>query len=71
MMRGLPKFEVIDDEMARVWRAKSGAERLRVANQMFLFARRTITMCVRSEHPNWNDATVRREASRRLLGGSV
>jgi hypothetical protein len=64
-------FEVIDDDMAAVWRTKSGAERLRIANQMFLFARRTLMTAIRAEHPEWDDAGVKREAARRLLRGSL
>ncbi len=64
------RFEVIDDDMAAVWRAKSGEERLRIANRMFLFARRTMVTSVRTEHPDWDDTRVNREAARRLLRGS-
>ena len=65
------RFEVIDDDMASAWRDKSGVERLRIANRMFLFARRTVVADVRAEHPDWDDARVRREAARRLLHGSA
>ena len=63
------QIEVIDDDMAAVWRAKSGEERLRIANRMFLFARRTILADVRAEHPDWDDARVNRELARRLGHG--
>ena len=63
------QIEVIDDEMAAVWRAKSGEERLRIANRMFLFARRTVRADVRAEHPDWDDARVNREVMRRLGHG--
>jgi hypothetical protein len=71
MTSGIPSFEVIDDEMAKVWRAKTGEERLRIANRMFVFARRTLVTVVRNEHPDWDDSRVNQEACRRLLRGSV
>jgi hypothetical protein len=33
-------FEVLDEEMARVFRTMSGAERLKIASDMFRLARR-------------------------------
>lgn len=63
------QIEVIDDDMAAVWRAKSGEERLRIANRMFLVAQRTILADVRAEHPDWDDVRVNRELARRLGHG--
>ena len=65
------QIEVIDDAMAVVLRGKSGVERLRIANRMFLFARRTILADVRAEHPDWDESRVKSEAARRLLHGSA
>ena len=70
-MKALPRFEVIDDATAAMWRAKTGEDRLRIANRMFLFARRTIIADLRREHPDWDDAGLSREAARRLSGGSI
>jgi hypothetical protein len=67
----IPRFEVIDDETAAMWRRHSEVERLRIANRMFLFARRTIAADLRREHPDWDDARVTSETARRLLGGSI
>jgi hypothetical protein len=59
-------FEVIDDEMAKVIRAKSGAERLRIASGMYASARRMLLSHLRAEHPDWDEQRIIREAARRL-----
>ena len=71
MKPSLPNFDVIDDATAAMWRTKSGEERLRIANRMFLFARRTIVADLRREHPDWDDTRVNWEAARRLSRGSI
>lgn len=63
--------EVIDDQMAAVLRAQSGADRLRIASGMFAFARRMILAQLRAEHPEWTEEQIRREAARRLSHGAV
>lgn len=64
-------IEVMDDEMAEVLRAKTGAQRLQIADRMFAIARELITGRLRQEHPDWPDAQVRREVARRLSHGAV
>jgi hypothetical protein len=66
-----PKFDVVDDDMARILRAKSGAERLRIASDMFSAARRMLTNHLAAEHPDWNEEEVRREVVRRLSHGAI
>lgn len=63
--------EVIDDEMARLYASKTGAERLAIASGMFSSARRMLMSHLRAEHPEWNDERIRREAARRLSHGAV
>lgn len=63
--------EVIDDVMARVYAAKTGAERLAIASGMFASARRMILSHLRTEHPDWTEEQVRREAARRLSHGAI
>ena len=65
------QIEVMDEEMARVLRAKSGAERVRIANDMFVSARRMLLSYLRAEHPDWDEARVVREAARRLSHGAI
>ncbi|MBI2826149.1 MAG: hypothetical protein HYX69_15830 [Planctomycetia bacterium] len=70
--RPLPaSFEVIDDDMARVIRAKSGAERLRIASGMFASARRMFLSHLRAEHADWDERRIHQEAARRLSHGAA
>jgi len=64
-------IEVIDDEMAAVIRAKSGAQRLRIADGMYASARQMLLSHLRSEHTDWNEKQISREAARRLSHGAV
>ncbi len=64
-------LEVVDDEMARVLRAKTGAERLQIAFGLYSSARRMLLSALRAEHPDWDDDRIRREAARRLSHGAV
>ena len=64
-------IEVIDDDMAAVLRAKTGAQRLQIADQMFRIARELVTGRVRQEHPDWPEPQLRREVARRLSHGAV
>jgi hypothetical protein len=64
------QIEVIDDQMAAVIRQKSGAERLAIANGLYVSARRTLTSHLRFEHPEWSDEQIAREVARRLSHGS-
>ena len=61
-----PVIEVIDPEMAAVIRTKTGAERLRISNGMYVSARRMLLSHLRVEHPDWDDLRVRAAAARRL-----
>jgi len=65
------QVEVVDDDMARILRAKTGAERLRIAFSMFTSARRMLTSHLTAEHPDWSQEDVRRETARRLSHGAV
>ncbi len=68
----LPRtIEVIDDEMTRILRAKTGAERLRIASSMFASARRMLLCHLASEHPDWTQDKILREAARRLSHGAI
>ncbi len=65
------QIEVVDDALAAVLRQKTGAERLAIANGLFLSARRMLTSFLRTEHPEWDDRRVAREVARRLSHGSI
>ena len=65
------QIEVMDDAMADIYRLKSIGERLRIANDMFLFARRMMLTQIAADHPDWSENQVHRETARRISNGSV
>jgi hypothetical protein len=65
------RIEVVDDDMARILRTKTGAERLAIASGMFAFARRMIASHLAAEHPDWDEERIQRETSRRISHGAV
>lgn len=64
------RIEVMDDRMAEIIRGKSGAERLRMASDMFASARRMLIHHLRTQHPDWQETQIIREAARRLSHGA-
>ena len=64
------QIEVVDEPLAEVLRRKTGAERLAIANDLFVSARRMIQGFLRSQHPDWSEQTINQEAARRLSHGS-
>lgn len=64
------QIEVLDAAMARVLRAKSGPERLRMAHEMWVLTRDRLAAYLRFRQPDWDEARVRREVARRLSGGA-
>jgi lauroyl/myristoyl acyltransferase len=71
MDRCVPHFDMVDDRMAEVFRAKTPAERLAIAHGMWRSAGRMLRYVVRDEHPDWPDERVRQEAARRLSHGAT
>jgi Rv0078B-related antitoxin len=70
MKPDIDRIEVVDDDTARLLRAKSGAERIRIASGMFAAARRMLLAHVAAEHPEWDEEAVRSEVARRLAHGA-
>jgi hypothetical protein len=71
MPRELPVIESVDADMAAVLRGKSGQERLRIASGMYCSARLMLLSALRAQHPDWDEARICHEASRRLSHGAV
>ena len=65
------RIEVVDDEMAKVIRGKTGAERLRIASGMYSSARRMLLCHLREQHADWDDERIQREVARRLSHGAI
>lgn len=64
-------LDVVDDDMARVLRGMTGAERLRIANGMFNSARRMLASHLAAEHPDWDQERIEQETARRISHGAV
>jgi hypothetical protein len=62
--------EVVSPEMAEVLRAKTGAERIRIASDLYASARKMLMYHLRCEHPGWTERQIIQEAARRLSHGA-
>ncbi len=62
--------EAVDPDMAAILRSKTEAERLQIGWRMWRSARDMLRNLIRSEHRDWPEAAVRREAAGRLAGGT-
>jgi hypothetical protein len=56
-------IEVVDPEMAAILRAKSEADRLRIAWGMWRSARDMLRNLLRAEHPDWSEQAIAREVA--------
>lgn len=61
-----PVVEVVDEVMVPILRAKTEVESLKMAGEMWRFARDTYVAQARAEHPDWSPEQIQREAARRL-----
>ena len=64
-------IEVIDDVMAEVLRAKTGAQRLAIASGMYSSARRMLAGYLKPQHPDWSEAQISAATARRLSHGAI
>jgi hypothetical protein len=64
-------IEVMDDDMAEVFRTMTGAQRLKIASDLFRSARNMIASHLAAEHPDWDPQRLREEVARRLSHGAV
>ena len=65
------RIKVIDDEVARILSAKTGAERQMIADDMYPFARQALLARVRATHPDWTETQVTSEVVRRMTDDSL
>lgn len=68
-MNDFKHVEMVDRDMANVLRVKTERERLEIAEGMIRSARRMLVQMLRKDHPDWTDAQLNCEASRRLASG--
>ena len=65
------RIEVPDDAVVEVLRRLTPAERLAIANRMWVSARQVVDFVIRRDHPDWNQEQVQHEVARRMLHGAV
>ena len=64
------RIEVIDDEMTAIYRSMTGAQKIKIASDLFASARRMLASHLAAEHPDWDERRVGEETARRLLRGA-
>ncbi|MDX2119189.1 MAG: hypothetical protein SFY96_13495 [Planctomycetota bacterium] len=64
-------IEVIDDATAERLRKMTPAERMALANDMFIQCREMMLAAVRSRNPEWTEAQVTAEVRRRISRGAA
>jgi hypothetical protein len=60
------RIEVVDPDVAATLRARSGAERLRLAHEAWELARHRLVVFLAWRHPEWTVERVAREVAKRL-----
>lgn len=65
------RFEMLEDGMVPVLRAKTPAERLAIAHGMWRFARDTISAVLHKQYPDWTDPQIQKELARRISHGAI
>lgn len=70
MDNAIPPFDVIDDDLAAVLRAKTPAEKIAMVDAANRTARLLAAAGVRHLHPEWTEEQVQTEAIRRVTGGT-
>lgn len=64
-------IEVIDDVMAKILREKTPQQRLAIAFGMWSSAKKQLSNYLRTEYPDWSEAMIQKEVSRRMSHGTV
>jgi Rv0078B-related antitoxin len=65
-----PVIEVMDEDVAHVIRAKSGAERLKIASDIYSRTREMLMGQLKAQHPDWDEKRLMREAAKILSHGA-
>jgi len=62
------RIEVPDDAVVEMLRRMTSAERLAIANRMWVSARNALLAMLQADHPQWTEQQVQQEAARRMCG---
>jgi len=65
------QIEVMDDDVARVLRCKTPAQRVAMIGAAHRTAKSLLRASVKRRHPDWNPAQIDQEVARRLLRGTA
>ena len=65
------RVEVVDDAIAEILRKKSGAEKIRMVAGGWSLLRAMHASQLRRDRPDWDEAQVQAETSRRMARGST
>jgi len=65
------QIEILDEDLARVLRAKTRAQRVAMIGEAHRIARRMLEAQVRRRQPELDDAAVARDVARSLLRGTA
>jgi hypothetical protein len=60
------RIEVIDDQMAELYRRMTPGQRMQIGSNMHEFSVRIMEGGIRSCHPDWDAKQIRQEVLRRL-----
>lgn len=60
------QIEVVDDVLAGILKTKLPLQRLGIANDMWKSARELVASSLKNRHPDWDDAGILAEVSRRF-----
>jgi len=66
-----PVVEVVDNDTARILRAKTGAERLDLVGTLHEMMRNRLLAYLGAKHPEWNEQQIAKEAARRISRGAL
>jgi hypothetical protein len=64
-------IEIMDERVAEFYRKKTGKERLKIAFDMWDFAKNSLTHYLKSIHCDWDEEKVKNEVARRLSHGAT
>jgi len=64
------RIEIVDEEMAKILRRKSPAERIAIGISLRASARRMLVSHLSSRHPEWSPEEILAEANWRFSGGA-
>jgi len=66
MIRSKPVVEVIDDDVAEIYRRMSGEQRMALAFDIWETAHAMVRMSIKHEHPDWEDSKIDSAVLRRM-----